>query len=490
MVETNLTHLSQYVPLLPSGELDSCNLLNSTTGLPYPCTSWVYDDTYYKSSRAIEWNLVCDQRWKGAFSQAVYMFGAFIGAASLGNLADKFGRKPVFCWSAFLQLIIGVGVAFTSNFPFFLILRFLYGIFGSTGCYIPGFVLSMELVGPSKRSKCGVTFQVAFAFGFMLVAAWGSIIKDRQTLQVIYGLHSLVLIGHYWLMDESPRWLWSKGRVSEAIAIIEKALRINKNPITLEKTRFLCQESESKDNKNPAGILDLFKTPRLRLKTLNVCLCWSANALVYYGLSLNTGKLNGNPFLLLFLMGLVEIPSYLVTVYLMDCMGRRFLTAINMILGGICCIIATNLLMGSIESISFVMLGKFLITSSFAVIFNYSAELFPTVVRNSGMGLGAMCARIAGAFTPLVTLLDSFEPALPSMIFAVISILSGFWILFLPETLKNPMPESLEDGENFGKGDTFLTSCFGKRDLGNSEELEEIERIEASDQAEQIDFAK
>jgi MFS transporter, OCT family, solute carrier family 22 (organic cation transporter), member 16 len=57
---------------------------------------------------------------------------------------------------------------------------------------------AMELVGPSKRTICGISFQAAFATGVMLVAAWGSVIADRQLLQVIYGLHSLLLIPHYW----------------------------------------------------------------------------------------------------------------------------------------------------------------------------------------------------------------------------------------------------------------------------------------------------
>lgn len=77
------------------------------------------------------------------------------------------------------------------------------------------------------------------------------------------------------------------------------------------------------------------------------------------------------------------------------------------------------------------MMGKLFIAGSFAVIYNYSAELFPTgkfrskicvfifvvipnfrffqliVVRNSAMGLGSMCARLSGALTPLITLLGN-----------------------------------------------------------------------------------
>lgn len=81
---------------------------------------------------------------------------------STGSLADKVGRKKVFCWSGTLQLILGVGVAFVPEYYTFLFIRYLYGIFGSAGAYITGFVLTMELVGPSKRTVCGVTFQAMF----------------------------------------------------------------------------------------------------------------------------------------------------------------------------------------------------------------------------------------------------------------------------------------------------------------------------------------
>lgn len=66
----------------------------------------------------------------------------------------------------------------------FLAVRFIYGIFGSAGAYITGFVLTMETVGPSYRSVCGIAFQAVFAAGFMLVAGWGALIKTRFWLQV------------------------------------------------------------------------------------------------------------------------------------------------------------------------------------------------------------------------------------------------------------------------------------------------------------------
>lgn len=236
---------------------------------------------------------------------------------------------------------------------------------------------------------------------------------------------------------------------------------MNGKSINLDSIEHMPKQTLTKRKEDDnAGMFDLFKTPNLRKKTLNVMLCWFANSIVYYGLSLSTGSLEGNPYFMLFIMGLVEIPSYVITVYLMDRLGRRSLTVVEMVVGGTSCIIAA-VSTGAVAT-GFVFAGKFLIASSFAIIYNYSAELFPTVIRNSAMGLGSMCARTSGALTPLITLLDSFDPKMPSIIFAVVSIISGFLVMFLPETLNKPMPQTIADGEKFGVGDTMFSAMCGK----------------------------
>ena len=48
------------------------------------------------------------------------------------------------------------------------------------------------------------------------------------------------------------------------------------------------------------------------------------------------------------------------------------------------------------------MIGKFCISASFAIVYVYSAEVFPTVLRTTGVGSSSMCARIGSIVAPYV----------------------------------------------------------------------------------------
>lgn len=449
------------------------------------CKSWVYDTQFYTSSRGIEWDFVCERRWMGAVAQTAYMFGVVAGSLIFGRLSDKFGRRTAFLWSGIFQLILGTSVAFASDYYTFIAIRFMYGIFGS-GSYISGFVLTMEIVGPSKRTICGVMFQIMFAVGLMLLPAWGYLIEyNRFLLQIIYGLHATVLLPHFFLMDESPRWLWAQGRARESVAIVEKALKINNSSETVDTSLLVshCKVTCAKyTDEHSAGTTDLFKTPRMFRKTLIICACWFTNSVVYYGLSLNTGKLNGNPYFIMFLMGVVELPSYIIIMYFLDKVGHRALMSTMMLLGGIACLVTVAIPHGSPSTTGIVMVGKLFISGSYSIIYKYSAELFPTVVRSSGVGLGSMCASVSGALTPLVNLLDTLNPKIPTTVFGFLALLTGFCAFFLPETIGRNLPQSLEDGEKFGVGDTCFTNCSGKRTSVSLAELPEtLEPLDASE---------
>ena len=97
------------------------------------------------------------------------------------------------------------------------------------------------------------------------------------------------------------------------------------------------------------------------------------------------------------------------------------------------------------------MVGKLAITTSYGIVYIYTAELFPTVIRNVGVGASSLCARIGGIICPYINLLMNYWKPLPLIIYGVLAFTGGLLALILPETLNKELPETIEDGENFGK---------------------------------------
>lgn len=137
---------------------------------------------------------------------------------------------------------------------------------------------------------------------------------------------------------------------------------------------------------------------------------------------------------------------------------------VSLLTGGIALLLTIfPLLYGSSDiewmtiSLSFVgMTGS---SMAFASVFLYSAELFPTVVRNSGLGIANFCARTGGIIAPYIPDLTQVVSGdvgriLPMSIFGIFAILAGFLSLLLPETNKQRLPETLDDAVLQNKGHT------------------------------------
>jgi len=97
--------------------------------------------------------------------------------------------------------------------------------------------------------------------------------------------------------------------------------------------------------------------------------------------------------------------------------------------------------------------GKFFVSIAFAVIYIFTAELFPTSIRTIGLGLASLCARIGGILFPII--IDFFQahkhPEAPLLIFGVSILVSGGLLFLLPETLNKILPETLEQANEFGR---------------------------------------
>ncbi|GIY05872.1 carcinine transporter [Caerostris extrusa] len=166
-------------------------------------------------------------------------------------------------------------------------------------------------------------------------------------------------------------------------------------------------------------------------------------------------NLSSNEFLNFFLLSAVEVPGNLTFWFLMDRYGRRWSAALGFVMISVFCLIP---LMGFNSSdIAGSILAKFLISGIFLVTDQQSAELFPTVLRTSGIGTGKAIATAATLGIPYITLLNQYGKALPFVLIGLTSFLTGILASFLPETLNENLPQTLTDAEAFGKNQKYFS---------------------------------
>nr|CAD7451942.1 unnamed protein product [Timema tahoe] len=150
------------------------------------------------------------------------------------------------------------------------------------------------------------------------------------------------------VLPESPRWLLARGRYEEAEKILKKMARVNGKSLPAnymvhlkrkyQVERYVQQKAVEKEKSRQYGVLDLFRTPNLRRKTLIITFIWFTNTSVYVGLSYYAPVLGGDEFLNFFLAGAVELPTYVFLWPAMDWWGRRWTLCFSMVVGGVACL--------------------------------------------------------------------------------------------------------------------------------------------------------
>ncbi|XP_075457234.1 organic cation/carnitine transporter 2-like isoform X2 [Ascaphus truei] len=202
-----------------------------------------------------------------------------------------------------------------------------------------------------------------------------------------------------------------------------------------------------KDQSNKAHtFFDLIKTRNICIITFLSILVWMIISVGYFGLSLNTPNLHGDPYVNCFLSAIIEVPAYVIAWLLLRNFPRRYATSSTLFLGGVV-LLFIQLVPEELHilSIVLVMLGKFGVTAAFAMVYVYTAELYPTVVRNMGVGASSMASRLGSILSPYFVYLGAYDQYLPFILMGSLTVLVGIFTLFLPETHGRPLPDTIED---------------------------------------------
>ncbi|WIA39494.1 hypothetical protein OEZ86_005592 [Tetradesmus obliquus] len=356
-----------------------------------PAGAWQW--TNY-NSLVSRFNLICGDGWKVQFANSLMFVGCFIGSGLFGAWSDRVGRKvPLFAASSLAAAATLVSAAGPS-FWFVAAMRFVVGI-GAAGQVQGVVLLCMETTGRSFRGIAGVPQVVMFCFDLAVIP----------------------------MADDA-------------------------GSITADST---AAAAAAPPVQPPSLGQLLWRHPSMAAMSLVMLLVWFSNFSSFYVIALGSGGLPGSIHVTFALQVTGQIIATLLSGALIDRLGRHNIISASLLIGGAACLGCSNT-SNRIAQIVLATIGQFGCTASLAATPIYTAELYPTPVRSTALGMCNKACRCGSISAPFLLMLGTHTAAafgsalfMPYVIVGCVCLLAGAAVLLMPETLGKDMPECMED---------------------------------------------
>ncbi|MET0474117.1 MAG: MFS transporter [Mycobacterium sp.] len=349
--------------------------------------------------------------------------GMFIGAAFLGRLADRIGRRRAFLFNLIWFSTWTLIGAFSPTPWFLVVTRFLAGV--GVGAEYPVADAYLSDVLPSSHRGRLAAWAYTCSFVAVPILGFLSLGLTEHSVFGIPGWRALLVIGSVGAavvmlmrrgLPESPRWLAGVGRADEARAALAEFERGTTAMPVAAETQPATVAPPSTEVTNPLRRLSI-SPYRERLGMLAVFHVFQAFG--YYGfgtlaaLVLVSRGYDVTTSLLFTALSYIGYPvGSALSVPLLKWFERKYL-----VMATIAAMAAFGLLFATIDNTVLIVVFGFLTTAMSNVFSNvyhvYQAEIFPTDVRATAVGWTYSLSRLSSGALPfiLIPVLDDYGAA-------------------------------------------------------------------------------
>ncbi|KAI5633318.1 major facilitator superfamily domain-containing protein [Phthorimaea operculella] len=326
----------RYQHVSGSGSRDNCPAQLFNQNSTVQCDEYVYQRD---NSVVYDFDLGC-QEWLRALAGTLNSVGTLLVLPITGYVSDKYGRRIALVVSVFNLALIGLIRAFSVNYPMYLAFQLIQTTLGA-GTFSSAYIFAAEWTGPKWRVATSATCSSMFAVGQVILGfvAWG--IQPWRYMIMALHIPCFLIIGYYWILPESVRWLLSKERFDDAKVILEKVARINRKTISEKSLHALMNPPAAvvvpgEDSEKPNLIKAITSSPILLRRICTTPIWWITTTFVYYGLSINSTGLSGNMYLNYIYVCAIEIPGFFTAVMILDRIGRKATLSCGFFLSAAC----------------------------------------------------------------------------------------------------------------------------------------------------------
>jgi len=374
-----------------------------------------------------------------------FFTGTSIGMTVGGLLGDWIGRRPSSLAMIMCNYVLGL-LHFVSANPTYL--GWLRGIAGfTTGAMtLPTVCIMFEHFSTElQRTRANsLYFLGGWTGGLLLLVGVAYASRDASWRY----LSIATLAVPTWLvlcfLPESPRYLLARGRQDCAVAAIHEVARVNRSPLG---SAFTLSGSDRKAGVSPS-VDDGASTPAsssacqaLRQNCLQLvvlssvsALAWFGSTASYYGAVLWPLPLGSGLYLTSALGALVEAPVYLFIPPISRYVGATKLWCLFLVWAGVSWMAygrvreapGTSTVLATVILLS----ARLAATGATTICYVAVAEVLPTSVRGTGMGIASLGARLGSMCAPFLVHLSP-SVAVSTSILAGLSIISAACALIL-----------------------------------------------------------
>ena len=389
------------------------------------------------------WN--SSDAFHGTVVMGMALWGTVIGALFGGIPTNKIGRKKTLLFIGILFLFSAIGSAFANNPFVFAAFRFIGGLgVGASTIAAPAYI--SEIAPAKNRGKLVAFYQFNIVLGILFAFLSNYLLSDFgenswRWMMGVQAIPSFIYTLFVFRIPESPRWLLSKSRNSEA----KKVLKLMGQEVDYEKmmSEITLDNKNANDSKDTI-FLKKYRTPLLlaffiaffnQLSGINAFLYYSPRIFQEAGLGESTALLSSIG------IGAINLVFTLIGVFLIDRLGRKVL----MYIGSVGYIISLSLVALAFflkwQGIA-VPIFLFLFVASHAigqgaVIWVFISEIFPNHLRASGQSFGSTTHWVLAAIIPSLIpfLFSTIGPGVVFLFFAIMMVFQLIFVAFMmPET--------------------------------------------------------
>ncbi len=376
------------------------------------------------------------------------VFGALIGAIFSGRLADHFGRKRMLSNMAIMFIVGTLLSTCATSVAILVIGRFIIGIAIGITSYVCPLYIS-EMAPAEKRGGLVLLNGIMITGGEAVSFLMDYILTPTHSWRLMFAtglLPAVLFLIGMAMLPCSPRWMILKGQTQKAREILSRIRKPDQVCLELNE----IEKSISETSYEWSTLFSKWIRPALIIGiVLGVCAQFMGiNTVMYYGPSIfkSAGFVSYKAQILAtFGMGMVNTIMTIISVFIVDKMGRRKMLFCGLTMAGISLTIISFIFTLNSHSILLTWLTfLFMITyiagycmSVGSLFWLIIAEIYPLHIR--GMAMSFVTAVQWGAnFLVAVTFLSLLNFAGPAFTFLLYSTVCVIGLIFcyhmVPET--------------------------------------------------------